>query len=330
MGSTVGLDLSSFELPPAMVRPALEACRLFNTALDLAFYDVPSLLLDLRSRHEDVVTLARRGIASAAEHFDFDALANPEGSILVVDAERQPYIRAFSKVGEYLACKEPEVAGITVATVTGVGSSALGSAALAWNASEALRRPVLAIVPGYGVADALLQGLGGWFGFGLHDLLATKSWLQTGLGLLAPELATIGRTLSASVPGSAQLPNGAPVFRHGSGSSDVLHALLEHRLELRCVIGHSKGALVIANALRSLAAGRNDGMTIVTLGCPIAAEHAMARYYQYLGLFDALGALNAWGNGPSRWLLTDHSTNTSIPLSMAAERLVGEDGLVGS
>ncbi len=52
-------------------------------------------------------------------------------------------------------------------SITGVGSSALGSVAFAWNLSVALGRPVAAIVPGYGVADVVQQALGGWYGFGL-------------------------------------------------------------------------------------------------------------------------------------------------------------------
>jgi|SRR6516164_2007072 len=48
---------------------------------------------------------------------------------------------------------------IRVVTVTGVGSSALGSVAFAWNVSETLHEPVAAIVPGYGLADVVPQGL---------------------------------------------------------------------------------------------------------------------------------------------------------------------------
>jgi hypothetical protein len=50
-----------------------------------------------------------------------------------------------------------------------------------------LKKPVLAIVPGYGVADAVLQGLGGWFGFGVYDLFQTKSHLQNFLAVVAPK-----------------------------------------------------------------------------------------------------------------------------------------------
>jgi hypothetical protein len=59
------------------------------------------------------------------------------------------------------------LSAVDIATITGVGSSALGSAALAWDISVALQKPVLAIVAGYGVADVFLQALGGWFAFGL-------------------------------------------------------------------------------------------------------------------------------------------------------------------
>jgi len=33
----------------------------------------------------------------------------------------------------------------------------------------------IATQPGYGVADVILQGLGGWFAVGLHDFLSSKT-----------------------------------------------------------------------------------------------------------------------------------------------------------
>jgi hypothetical protein len=33
----------------------------------------------------------------------------------------------------------------------------------------------IATQPGYGVADVILQGLGGWFAFGLHDFLSSRT-----------------------------------------------------------------------------------------------------------------------------------------------------------
>jgi hypothetical protein len=207
---------------------------------------------------------------------------------------------------------------VAIATITGVGSSALGSAALAWDISKALNHPVLAIVPGYGVADVVIQGLGGYFGFGLYDFLSAKSVTQNALAKVVPKMAAIGRKLCASAPG-AEILHGAPVYRHGSGSSDVLHALMKDRPSpFRILVGHSKGALQIGNALRSLDPGRTDGVRVVTLGCPIAEDAPGAVYHQYLGLFDALGQANMWGHLPERWTPTWHSTNPYLPPAMAA------------
>jgi hypothetical protein len=44
------LPLTAFELPRWLVEPAVRSCRLFNTALDFIFYDVPSLRLALAAR----------------------------------------------------------------------------------------------------------------------------------------------------------------------------------------------------------------------------------------------------------------------------------------
>ena len=299
-------SLSLFELPRALVKPALEACRTFNSSLDVAFYDVTTITRDLRDR----------GGAPP----DLDALANPEGALLVVDAAETPFVRRFENLPAYLAWHSGATVAPSTVSITGVGSSALGSAAMAWDISKALRAPVLAIVPGYGVADALLQGLGGWFGFGLHDALQTKSHLQDALAFMTPELAKVGRNLVASLPDAKRI-NGAPVFRTGSGSSDVLHALMGE-IEIKCAVGHSKGALSIANALRSLPPDKTQGLRVVTLGCPIAEEFPGAVYHQYLGAFDALGQSNAWGHMPDTWTPTDHSTNTSLPLSMDAQALL--------
>ena len=200
----------------------------------------------------------------------------------------------------------------------------MGSAALAWDVSTALRAPVLAIVPGYGVADVVLQALGGWFGFGLYNFLNTKSLVQTSLASVVPQTASIGRKLSASAP-DAHTVNGEPVFRFGSGSSDVLHALLKYReTPFKLLIGHSKGALQIQNGIQSLAPQRTDGLRVVTLGCPVQENVQGVSYHQYLGLFDALGQLNAWGNRPEYWPPTWHSTNPMLPPAMAAGRLTEE------
>ena len=278
--------LSLFELPRMFVEPAVRALRMSNTVLDSIFYDVPRLSADLRAR--DSETLASGGDAPSSI-IAFDALSDPEGSLIYIDAARAPYVQRYKDVELFLTSPSPEAQDVAIATITGVGSSALGSAALAWDISVALRKPVLAIVPGYGVADVVLQALGGWFGFGLHDFLQTKSVVQNALASVAPATASIGRELSASAP-DAKTVHGGPVFRYGSGSSDVLHALLQHRAApFGLLIGHSKGALQIGNAIQSLPSDRTLGLRVVTLGCPIAEDVAGVDYHQYLGLFRRAG-----------------------------------------
>ena len=116
--------------------------------------------------------------------------------------------------------------------------------------------------------------------------------------------------------------SGAPVFRHGSAASDDLHAVLEQAPQIARVVGHSKGSLAIANALRSLPPERAEQLSVLTFGCVITEELEQRNYAQYLGLFDPLGILNSWGHRPEKRLLSHHSTNTLIPLSMTAAALV--------
>ena len=92
----------------------------------------------------------------------------------------------------------------------------------------------------------------------------------------------------------------------------------------RLLVGHSKGALQINNAIQSLPAERTRGLRVVTLGCPIGENVAGVDYHQYLGLFDALGQLNAWGHRPDYWPPTWHSTNPVLPPAMAAGEMTSE------
>jgi hypothetical protein len=297
------------------------ACRLFNTAIDAIFYDVPTLRAELRALD---TAMQADGRKPPSRIIEFDALSDPEGSLLLIDATTPPYVHRYTDVQAYLKSPYPETRAVSIATITGVGSSALGSAALGWNISKALAKPVLAIVPGYGVADVMLQALGGWFGFGLHDYLSTKSIAQNAIANIAPATAAIGRHLSGSVPDAKTL-HGAPVYRHGSGSSDVLHALMRDRTNpFRLLVGHSKGSLQIGNALRSLDPDRTRGVHVVTLGCPMAEDAEGAIYHQYLGLFDALGQLNMWGHWPDHWPPTWHSTNPYLPPAMIAGQFARE------
>jgi hypothetical protein len=316
-------QLGWFEMPRAFVEPSVRLLRLANTVLDVAFYDVNSLIADLHARGLSVVTdpqdeeiLHRGDMAHALRTLDLDALSNPEGSILVVSTKGPSYVTPFEDVRNFLTYAKDRDPAIRTVSITGVGSSALGSVAFAWNIAAALGEPVAAIVPGYGVADVVSQALGGWFGFGMYNF-GVKQLAQDVLARTAPNIAHIGRRLMKTAPGHEEADTGAPLFRRGNGSSDVLHAILRELRGINRVLGHSKGALVIKNAINDLPSEVTERLHIATFGCPIdEAAPKVAGYHQVLGRLDLLGWLNSWGNPPEVEIVSHHSTNTWIPLSM--------------
>ena len=110
--------------------------------------------------------------------------------------------------------------------------------------------------------------------------------------------------------------NGAPLFQRGCGSSDVLHEILKEVPSIEHLFGHSKGALVIQNAILGLPEAVIDRLRIVTFGCTISSAIPPAQCLQFLGTLDWLGWLNSAGNLPNKPIETGHSTNAWIPLSM--------------
>ena len=336
--------LSSFDLPSLAVRPMLRALRHVNTAANSLFYDVNLLWLRLYTRGITVTTnMAQKGAAAensvaalqaAAKFMNLSALANPEGAILVIDAHRAPFVYKYSDVEEFLAngLKFPNAADsealrvapkdVVAIAVTGVGSSALGSAAFAWNISEAMHKPVAAIVPGYGLADIVPQALGGWFGFGVHDFVRRAT--QQFLAATAPDLAKVGRHLSATAPNAEARQTGAEAFRSGSPESHILHDILAAAPQIKRLYGHSKGALCIQNAIRGLSKERYEDLHVTTFGC-VVEEETPADYNQILGGIDSLGQLNSWGNWPEKWIGSWHSTNSMLPATMPVLDLVTKD-----
>jgi hypothetical protein len=318
-------DLALYELQKPLVEPLLRMFRATNTALDFLFYDVGAFAAAM-FKLGAVIDTGIGGNSGAdrnplPNHLDLGALTNPEGSILVVDANLPPYVERFDDMTDFLAyANGASGERLRSVSITGVGSSALGSAAFAWNASIALGEPVAAIVPGYGLADVVPQALGGWFGFGFHDWL--QSATQSFLAAAAPSLAQMGRRLARSSPRHARATTGAPVFEHGSAASDDLHGVLQDAHRITRVIGHSKGSLAIANALRSLPSARTSNISVVTFGCAIAEELKDGDYTQFLGLLDGLGVLNSWGHQSEQRPLAHHSTNSYIPFSLPVTALV--------
>jgi hypothetical protein len=318
-------NLAIYELQKPFIEPLLRFCRLTNTALDTLFYDVGALASDLLAKGTTIDT----GTSSNSGHarhplqsLDLTADTNPSGSVIIVDAQLVPYVRKpFIEMGEFFDyANGPDGPGLHTVAITGVGSSAYGAVAFAWNVSTAIGEPVAAVVPGYGLADVIPQALGGWFGFEGYNAIqsATQSFLAT----FAPTLAMMGKELALSTPGRQMAPTGAPVFLHGSAGSDDIHAILQSVPGINRLVGHSKGALAIENALRSIETRRTKEISVVTFGCVIAQE-TQAQYTQYLGLIDTLGILNSAGHTPDFQPFAHHSTNTLIPFNTPVASLLG-------
>jgi hypothetical protein len=344
MAAGIDEGLASFDVPRAVVEPLLRSLRMVNTAADALFYDVGVLWQQLFARGIRVSTAinpagAQRGQTAAyqtmaAHVVNLGALTDPEGVILVVDAQNAPFIERYAEVRDFLnsglqfagaevgGSGAPSTFPVKTVSVTGVGSSALGSAAFAWNVSEALGEPVAAIVPGYGLADIIPQALSGFFGYGLADYLRELG--EQALALMAPQMAVIGRRLSRSIPDrTSPIDSEGAAFLRGSPESDILHAIIEHAPQITRLYGHSKGSLCIGNAIAGLHPDRAKALEVTTFSAVIP-EESPARFAQILGRIDPLGQLNSWGNLPERWIEAWHSTNTMLPLTVPVSKLTAE------
>ncbi|WP_034991853.1 hypothetical protein [Beijerinckia mobilis] len=305
-----------------LIEPMLRAMKLANTMLDALYYDVQVVAWELFWRgaivvggREDLVSASLAEMTRAFSTLDLGALSNPEGSIIVVDAGRPPYIVRFEKVADFL--NWADAAAVRAVSITGAGSSAFGSVSFAWNVSVALGEPVAAIVPGYGLADVAHQICETCFGYGKHtDWIG--SFVQSVLALVAPQFAAIGHKALAQLPERAWAFPGAFLFRYSGDAPEVLHHILENARGrgIAFLFGHSKGALAVSHALADLAPEKMEPLRIITFGCPIAEDRKAAGYHQFLGVFDGLGWLNSWGHLPDMVIFSHHSTNTALLLSM--------------
>jgi hypothetical protein len=121
------LPLTAFEFLKWRFEPAVRSC-LFNTAFDFVFYDVPTLRTALREKD---APMQAQGEKPPSRIIDFDALSDPEGSLLLINATTAPYVHKYQSVTKFLESLYKESQAVDIASITGVGSSALGTAALA-------------------------------------------------------------------------------------------------------------------------------------------------------------------------------------------------------
>jgi hypothetical protein len=267
-----------------------------NQAADSFFYDV------------DALDRAEREMLSPS--------VNLKGTILVVSPRAKGGgIRQYKSALGFML---EEGNRIEVVAVAGVGSSALGTAALARNVADHYDRDVAGIVTGYGLTDVVLEGLGGWFYYGAIDRLRYQ--VEQGVErLFTPQAPAARPEARAAAAGTeAREREGFPDLGYPLGSFDVLgnsdvrtlrDVLLAGPPRLRLLIGHSKGNQLIsfvlnhmkgelgaiAGELRDARHPLFNGLSVVTLGAVVDISTAPfgLRPHQFLGQFDLLGQLNS-------------------------------------
>jgi hypothetical protein len=274
---------------------ALEWFRRRNAVLDAAFYDV--------------------SVISEAEAATLAPWLAHQGAIVVTPPSGAEPLRVYETLDRFL--DSGDRAQVDTLAVAGVGSSALGGAALARNVADQLDRPVAAIVSGYGFADVVTEALGGWFCFGAlnsvrHAFEGLDRWSH---------VFDAGEPILEAADGVA--------LARLSPDTAVLTALLQSdRFQPRLLVGHSKGNLVISEALywlrerdpdRAAALGRSCG---VALFCAkIGLPPVMARVADVTGEYDLFGALNSRPDIPADEVVphATHSTNRELTFGLGLD-----------
>ncbi len=260
----------------------LEWLRERNAVVDTLFYDV--------------------GAITEAEARAVAPWLAAEGAILWVPPSGGGELRLFPGLEAFLGSG----LGARSLAVAGVGSSALGAAALARNLADARGEAALSVVSGYGLADLPTEALGGWFLFGTVNRVRHAFEGLDRLFRIAPEEAGSGRLERL---GLADL----------SLDVGVVAALVAACPGLDLLVGHSKGNLVISEALHALR-GRDPEafralarrLRVVTLSAIIEMPAELrGRVFDVIGGFDHLGLLNS-RDGIEADLIVEgagHSTN---------------------
>jgi hypothetical protein len=272
----------------------LDTLQRRNAVLDAVFYDI--------------------GVITSEETKGLAFWLAREGAVLRVTPSGEAPLELFLTPEKYFESNDDPVAALVVA---GVGSSALGAAAFARNVADALGKPVVAVVSGYGLADVMTEALGGFFLFGglnslrhLFEPLDALTKMFTHTERL-PELGQIG-----------------PWARASKDTETVIALLKDRRFGESLLVGHSKGNLVLSEALYAITAAEGalaralaEKLRIVTISAKIGMPPHFRNVLDVMGGWDWFGALNSRPDidadytVPHAW----HSTNRDFPMAMAID-----------
>jgi hypothetical protein len=272
---------------------ALSEIQHRNAALDALFYDV--------------------GIVGADETPHLASWLAREGAIIVVPPSDRGKLRVFPTLREFFQ----DGASAVALAVAGVGSSALGAAAFARNVADAIGEPVAAVVSGYGLADVLTEALGGFFWFG--GLNSLRHMFEP--------LDAVSKRFSESER-SLELSEGVLWTRTSKDTETVVALLKDERFTPKFLVGHSKGNLVISEALYAIATESKDQAKalakrarIVTISAKIGMPPIFHDVIDVIGEWDWFGALNSRPDLPADYVVPRawHSTNPDFPMGMGID-----------
>lgn len=267
----------------------LEGWRIRNTGMDALYYDIKCL--------------------SAEEVFYLSDSLAAEGLILIVPPKGGPMLTICESIDEYVLRGGRDVTALAVA---GIGGSALGAAAFARNVADAIGAPVAAVVSGFGLGDLVNEAMGGAFLFG---------WL----GGLRHQCERIDNLVGRPRIGAhAHRGENLPVEANdGCLDVDTVGALLgDSRLGFRLLASHSRGSLVLADALQALCEGNpsraqalGEQARVVTFGARLPMPPAFTRVTSVIGEYDWFGELNSRQDIATgvKVPFGGHSTNTDMP-----------------
>lgn len=283
--------------PFPMREAMLEGFRQRNAAVDAMFYDLSAL-----HSHES---------ADLAPHYA------AEGAILTVQNSDHADVRLWPDYDAFRASSQTGAA--RAIAIAGLGSSALGAAAFARNVADAVDGPVLSVVSGYGLGDLVAESLGGLFWF--SALGSMRHLFEPLDNFLRPHHSTFAFSKAPSLDGL-------------QGSLDVktLTALLAGH-DFDVIVGHSKGNMVISEALFALAEiapERAEALAktlrIVTIGARVPMPAPFRSAISIIGEYDSYGQMNSRDGEEATILVPNagHHTNTEIPYHLDVTNAVAK------
>lgn len=254
----------------ALALPAKPLVHTRNLFWDTLFYDIAAL--------------------SPAERAKIATLSDHEGALIVVSPQQSDKgLRYYEDTTAMLSAEKSTIGGVAIA---GVGSSIVGTAALARNVADTYGLDVAGIVSGYGATDLMAEALGGWFFYGYIDKYRHV------LEIMVEKAAGAVRTsLAATAAGNDARQSAIP---RQLDTGTLLDILMANPDKLEIVVGHSKGAMLIDFVLEEFVHRMNgqahrfyDELDVVTVSAVVGVPHNFKKTCQIIGTLDWFGGMNS-------------------------------------